>query len=118
MTRHSDTDTLPATGTPLAVVTDVALCDRREHELAIVTDGQRAYVYPIDSRSPVHEDTIVQRTGVTLTARCPLAGGPSHDADPDQCDGTLTWRMDAEGVWGADADALRLLTAYGFGVEQ
>lgn len=106
--------------TTLAIVTDVALCDRRSHELAIITDGQRAYVYPVDSRSPVHEDTIVNRTGVTLTARCPLAGGSASygDSDPDQCDGTLTWRMDAEGVWGVDADALRLLTAYGFGVEQ
>lgn len=118
MTRHSDTDTLPALGTPLAVVTDVALCDRRQHELALVTDGQRAYVYPIDSRSPVYEDTVVCRTGVTLTARCPLAGAHTFDADPDQCEGTLTWRMDAEGVWGVDADAQRLLAAYGLQVEQ
>lgn len=109
MTR-TQTTTL---GTPLVAFRDVALCDRREHEVAIATDGQRAYVYPIDPRTPVFEDTVVHRDGVTLTADCPCPG-----QGEDQCDGRLTWTLDTAGSWGADADSLRLLVSYGIGVEQ
>lgn len=104
---------MTALGTPLAVVTDTALCDRHSHEVVVVTDGQRAYVYPLDDHAEVTGDTTVARVGVTLTAACPLP--LAHD---ERCDGTLTWRLDADGAWGADADALRLLTAYGTAVEQ
>lgn len=107
---------------PLTAMSDVELCDRHQHEVAIVTDGQRAYVYPLDGAN-VMGDTIVARTGVTLTASCPVAMAPhcygsAADFDPVQCDGQVTWRIDTEGTWGADADALRLLVAYGTGVEQ
>lgn len=98
---------MTALGTPLACITDTSLCDRRHHEVVIVTDGQRAYVYPLDNQVQVAGDTTVARVGVTLTADCPDA----------TCDGQVAWRMDTEGTWGADADALRLLTAYGTGVE-
>lgn len=106
-------------GAGLVAFRDVALCDRRSHEVAIVTDGRTAYAYPIDSRSPVYEDTAVARVGVTLTAACPLAGGSASygDSDPDQCDGTLTWRLDADHGWGADGDALALLARFGQVVE-
>ena len=96
-------------GSPLVAMTDVALCDRAAHKVVIVTDGQRAYVYPLDDRTQVAGDTAVARVGVTLTAACPCHG---------DCDGQLVWRLDAAGVWGADGDAMRLLTAYGIGVEQ
>lgn len=109
-------------GEPLAVFSAVALCDRHEHECVIVSDGQRAYVYTLDG-AHVMEDTTVGRVGVTLTATCPVAMAPrnsfgsSEDFDPMQCDGSLVWRLDTE-EWTADADARRLLTAYGMGVEQ
>lgn len=108
-------------GTRLVAFTETALCDRHEHEVVIVTDGTRAYVYPLDG-AHVMEDTTVSRTGVTLTASCPIATAPhvygsAKDFDPVQCDGQLVWRLDTDNGWGADADALRLLTAYGLAVE-
>lgn len=98
-------------GAPLTVFREVSLCDRREHEVAIATDGQRAYVYPVEGNT-VHEP-VVSRTGVTLTAACPAVMGEAEA----ECDGYVTWRLDGEHGWGADADAQRLLVAYGTGVE-
>lgn len=100
-----------ALGERLAVFRDVALCDRHDHECSIVSDGQRAYVWPLEPLD-VAEDTIVARVGVTLTAACPVP--LSEDV---QCDGQLVWKLDTPDTWTADADARRLLTAYGRGVE-
>lgn len=94
-------------GTALVAFRSVALCDRHDHELAIVTDGSRAYVYPLDDDAMVAGSTAVARVGVTLTAACPL-----------DCDGDLTWRLDTDTAWGVDGDAARLLTAYGQQVER
>jgi hypothetical protein len=103
-----------ALGEPLAIFDDVALCDRRDHELRLVTDGQRAYVYPLSSHAQVSEDTTCSRVGVTLTARCPVAMGLGES---EQCDGEVSWRIDRE-CWTSDADSRRLLAAYGRNVEQ
>lgn len=109
MTR---TQTAPLTlGTRLVALRDIAVCDTPtgpQHEVVCVTDGQHAYVYPLDDRTQVEGDTIVCRMGVTLEATCPATG----------CIGRVSWRLDADHGWGADGDALRLLTAYGQQVEQ
>lgn len=95
-------------GTALVAFRSVALCDRHDHELAIVTDGSRAYVYPLDDHAMVAGSTAVARVGVTLTAACSL-----DVAYDDRCDGELSWRLDTDGDWGADGDAIALLTAFG-----
>lgn len=99
-------------GQPLAVFSSVALCDRHDHEVVVVSDGQRAYVYPLNDGAEVLGDTAVGRVGVTLTASCPVA--VAYD---DGCDGSLAWRL-SDSEWTADADARRLLAAFGRGVEQ
>lgn len=110
---------MTALGQVLAVFTDTAVCDRCGAEHAIVSDGQRAYAYPLDPHARVAGDTGVSRTGVTLTATCLLPSGLrflGEDADP--CGGDLVFRLDTDGSWTSDADARRLLTAYGRGVDQ
>lgn len=102
-----------ALGTGLVTFRDVALCDRHAHEVALITDGRRAYVYPVDDRAEVAGETAVARVGVTLTAACPLA--VAYD---DRCAGDLTWRLDTDTTWGADGDALALLARFGRQVER
>lgn len=100
-------------GARLVAFRDVALCDHLAHEVAIVTDGQTAYTYGI---SPTDGTDAGQasRSGVILTAACQQPTG--RDGDP--CDGQVTWALDTDGCWGADADALTLLAAHGQAVDQ
>lgn len=98
-------------GSGLVAFRDVALCDRMHHEVAIVTDGQRAYTYGIDPHRGRNAGTVL-RSSVILTAAC-----QQDDRDGDPCDGQVTWALDTDGCWGADGDALALLARFGRGVE-
>lgn len=97
-------------GAPLVTYQETALCDGPAvHEVVLITDGQRAYTYRLDADNDT-ADRRVSRTGVTLYAACDIPVGS------EDCRGHLTWRLDTD-RWGVDADARRLLTAYGQGVE-
>lgn len=109
MTVMLDNSTL---GARLVAFRDVALCDRADHEVAIVTDGHTAYAWGIGTQS-TDAGTVV-RVSVALSARCQQPTG--HDGEP--CDGLVTWTLDTAGCWGADADALATLAAFGQAVER
>lgn len=104
---------MTALGTGLVAFRDIALCDRLDHEVAVVTDGQRAYTYGISETDGTNAGTVC-RSGVILTAACQQPTG--RDGDP--CDGQVTWALDTDGGWGADGDALALLARFGQAVEQ
>lgn len=101
-----------ALGSGLVAFRDVALCDRMDHEVAIVTDGQKAYTYGL-SETRGRNAGIVCRSNVVLTAAC-----LQDDRHGDPCDGQVTWALDTDGCWGADGDALALLARFGKPVEQ
>jgi hypothetical protein len=101
-----------ALGSGLVAFRAVALCDRMDHEVAIVTDGQRAYTYGIDPTRGRNAGTVL-RSNVLLTARC-----QQDDRHGDPCDGEVTWALDTDGAWGADGDALAVLARFGQAVEQ
>jgi hypothetical protein len=116
MTR-TQTTTLSAAerrplGSGIVAFRDVALCDRFDHEVAIVTDGQRAYTYGISPTRGRNAGRVL-RSSVILVATC-----QQDDAHGDPCDGQVTWALDTDGCWGADGDALALLARFGQPVEQ
>jgi hypothetical protein len=111
MTTLSDTERRPL-GAGLVAFRDVALCDRLDHEVAIVTDGQRAYTYGI-SPTRGRDAGQVSRSSVILSARC-----LQDDTHGDPCDGHVTWALDTNGCWGADGDAMTLLARHGQAVER
>jgi len=100
-------------GSGLVAFRDIALCDRMDHEVALVTDGQRAYTYGLSPTDGTEAGQIV-RSSVIMVAACQQPTG--RHGDP--CDGQVTWALDTEGCWGADGDALALLARFGRAVEQ
>lgn len=102
-------------GSGIVAFRDVALCDRMDHEVVIVTDGQRAYTYGLDDRNGTNAGTVC-RSSVILTAACQQPMGARETSDP--CDGQVTWALDTEGCWGGDGDAITLLARFGQPVEQ
>lgn len=97
-------------GQSLTVFTDTAACDglHEGHEYAIATDGQSAYIYPLDPRTQISGDLTASRVGVCITAACRVG----------DCLGHVTFHLDTPGGWTSDADGRRLVTAYGIGVDQ
>lgn len=99
-------------GAGLVAFRDIALCDRADHQVALVTDGRTAYAYGTGTQGA--DTGPVLRSSVILTTRCAQPTGP----DGDPCDGLVTWALDTEGCWGGDGDALTLLAAHGQPVER
>lgn len=97
----------PTLGKPLAVYSDVAVCDARwPHEVTIVTDGTKAYAF-----GKVTDAGPVGRVKTTITATCKQP--PGYDLNASPCDGTVTWDFAAEGCWTADPEAINTLTEFG-----
>lgn len=106
-TTRQHNQTMPP---PLVVLDDLTYCTGpAEHEARIITTGYMAYAATTGAYAV---DVAVCREGATISGCCPgdVAGGP--------CPGTLTWGMDTEGAWTADAAAISLLTTYGTPVER
>lgn len=101
-------------GARLVAFSDLAVCDTKyEHEVRLVTDGTTAYAYAVHHGAT--DCPLVTRDGATMTVQCGQNTGPGEDGEP--CHGEATFRLDTEGAWTADPEALDLLAKYGERVE-
>lgn len=100
---------MTALGRRLVVLSAVALCDAGDqHEVRIISDGTDAYGYGITTGEDVAG---VSRHHTTLRAACPV------ERHGRACEGTVEVSLEAED-WTSDAEAVRLLDAYGWAVER
>lgn len=100
-------------GSPLVVFSDLALCDGRQHEVRLITDGTRAYSY-----SEGHDLRLARRTGTQIIVSCRVP-----DSGDEECHGEATFALDTPGVWivgteGDGPEALALLDAHGEAIDR
>lgn len=94
-------------GSPLVVFRDTTLCDGKQHEVELVTDGTRGYASGGGVDLP-----LICRTDETVTVSCRVP-----DAGDEECHGAATFRLDTP-CWlsvslGDGPEALRTLDQYG-----
>lgn len=94
-------------GSPLVVFSDHELCDGRQHEVHLVTDGTRAHAYAAGQDLP-----LICREGTKVTVSCRVP-----DAGDEECHGQAVFDLTDE-CWTTDPYALLTLTRHGEKVDQ
>lgn len=95
----------PTLGQQLVVMRETALCDRRQHEVHLVTDGATAYAWG----DATDVDAVVRESAHRYEATCGQPGPGFRGEEGDPCEGRLEWDTSSDTCWTSDPDTVALL---------
>lgn len=95
---------------PLVVVDDITTCDRADHDIRVITEGNIAYAYGL-GHGGVDAGT-GSRDGTEVRFACQQP----HHGQP--CDGEVVVRLTDNDVWTGDPTTITLLAVHGTKIDR